>query len=277
MEKELEKDTFDFTKKLEKSIDDRYERNNTILKKVRFVAFLALGGLSVGAGFGMTNGAVEVYKISQESKIRLAEIQAKNHELLKAKKIEVDAQAYAKQVEADAKEAQIKKAQDKQLALENDKRDYDVWLKNKDSVLANYESQVNIYDKTYQNVMQGVRTGVLGLDNLGNVRQLYQDYKRSIFKSIQFIEQSTSSFENFRNLNEENRKLLNEEIIDYQNGSLHRNSDLENMFIAVMDPNSNDNEKIAKLRKDLRNQIIDDLADVMNNNNETTKVKKLKM
>lgn len=138
---------------------------------------------------------------------------------------------------------------------------------------------MSIYDKAYQDNVQAVKTGLISLDDLSGIREYYQAYKKDIHAWIKFINESTSSFEVFTNLDDDSKKSLDEELSKYQSGDLNRSSDLETMLLQQISDSSNDAEddnKIATLRKNARNKVIDDLADVIKNDNSTTKTKKLK-
>lgn len=277
MEQQSEKSMFDFTKKIEDIIDDSSPRSNKLLRNAKFASFLAITGLSIGLGLGLANGFVEVYKIKKTGEVKIAEMHAKSEQLLKSKKVEIDAQIYARESEQKFKAAQAQKIQDEKIALENDKYAYDLLINNKDNIISNYESQLKIYDNAYQRIVEGVDVGVLGLDDLAEVRGYYQQYRNDINNWINFIERTTTSFEKFRSLKKEDREFLTTARINYQNGNLNRNTDLEDIMIEKISNTDNDsNEKIKDLRKELRDQIIDDLAAILKNDTPLTTAKKLK-
>ena len=83
----------------------------------------------------------------------------------------------------------------------------------------------------------------------------------------------------FNNLTEENKVALREELSKYQSGDLNRSADLESAFVQKIGDSSNDDEdnlKFTTLRTTARNKMIDNLADMVKNDNVTTKTKKLK-
>lgn len=72
---------------------------------------------------------------------------------------------------------------------------------------------------------------------------------------------------------------LKNELVSYQNGDLKRSTQLESELINTISNDSNDDEEDKALinkRKMAKNQMIDDLAKVMSNDNVATTTKKLK-
>lgn len=250
MEKEVSKAIFDFSKhekKIEHQIEKKPLFNEARLKNIKTASFIFLGcisiGVGLGAGIGLTNGFVEGYKISQE--IEAQDVIKKNDHL-------------------------------KKIAIENDKEIYRILFKNRDDIIRNYEEQVIIYDKSYQKVVKAVKDGVIGLQDLIKIRELYISYKSNIHERINYVSDKGRSFEIFNNLDLEGKEYLKHELLNYQNGSLHRNSDLENLLLSTFSKNSSDNENEAIIRENIKNKMIDDMADILNNENITTKTKKIK-
>lgn len=278
MENELDTSEFDFNKKLQTPIiSEEPKLTPNALKNIKFAAFLMLGGLAIGGGLNITNGWMDGYKVTQESNARIKEIITKNEQIVKLKREEINLVLSKAQKENEAKLSQLKKVEDNKIKLEIEQNNYNIWIKNKDDMIHNYENQLTIYDKVYQSVLIGVKEGVLTLDDLANVRELYQGYKKTIYQYIGYINETTISFDYYKTLNEENKNFIKEETLKYQTGSLSRNADLEAMLMKIFNPNDNDKKDKAILRNKMRNNMIDDLADIMNNNTENTKTKKLKM
>lgn len=277
MEQQSEKSVFDFTRKIESVIEDTTIKTNTFAKSLKFASFLAIGGLSIGIGLGLTNGFMESHKIEKISEAKIAEMQAKAEQSHKEKKLAVDREIYAKEQALSLKAKQQETEAAEKIKIEKDRYAYDRFMQNKEDIISNYEGQLNIYDKAYQNIVKGVSVGVLGLDALVNVRGHYQEYRKDINNWINFVERTTTSFEKFRSLDEEDREFLRRAITDYQNGNLNRRTELEDLMMSVLGSTENDKkEKIKALRNELRNQMIDDLAAIMNNNTSLTTTKKLK-
>lgn len=278
MENELDTSEFDFNKKLQTPIiSEESKLTPNALKNIKFAAFLMLGGLAIGGGLNITNGWMDGYKVTQESNARIKEIITKNEQIVKLKREEINLVVTKAQKEAETKAAQIKAVENSKIKLDIDKKEYGIWLANKDDMIHNYENQLLIYDQAYQITMRGVKEGVLGLDKLATVREFYQAYKKDINEYIVYINDTTVSFDHYHSLNEENRKFIKNEMLKYQSGDLNRNSDLETLLLNNFSKNDNDKKDTADLRNKMRNDMIDALADLMNNNHENTKTKKLKM
>ena len=151
-------------------------------------------------------------------------------------------------------------------------KDSQGWIKSLDEYLT-------IYDKAYQGAVKGVNYGLISLDDLTNIRDLYQDYKKNIHEWINYVNDATSSFSHYQNFSDEMKNELKNELVSYQNGDLKRSSELESELINTISNDSNDDEEDTALinkRKMARNQMIDDLAKVMSNDNVATTTKKLK-
>lgn len=249
MEKEIEKRDFNFNEKLHNLVEvkEPFFTSNK-LKNLKFTAFLIIGGLSIGVGLGLTTGVVQGYKITQESDARMNEIKFKS----------------------EFKESELKKIESAKIELQSEHAIYDLWVNNKENLISNYESQLLIYDEPYKNIMTAVTKGLLNLKDVDEVRSHYQGYKININEYIEFVNKFTVSFDSYHNLNDIDKKFINEELNNYKSGSLHRSSELEEMLLKKL-PDSDDYE-----RKNIRNKMINDLAYIMNNNNTTTKIKKLK-
>jgi hypothetical protein len=272
---ENEKVEFDFIKEIKRTIVIKPAMSPELIKNLKFSAFLLIGGLALGSGIGLTNGYMQGYKVDRESHAHIAELQAKNDELRKSKKFEIDSVISAKQAQFAADEKRKQEAELSSLNIEKEKAAYKTLLNNKEDLITNYENQLVIYDKAYSDAVKGVKQGSISLDDLDNIRGYYQEYKKNIHEYITFINDTSSSFASFHNLNEENKKILNEELVLYQSGGLHRNSDLSNLLISKFTDDKDaevTNKNLANQRNTARNEIIDDL----NNTNTTTKLKKLK-
>lgn len=267
MEQKIEVD-FDFNKKTEQEIEVKPLVSETNRKRLKFLSFLIISGLSVGIGIGVTNNLMKGYAIDKKSKAHMEEIELTNVQIRQNKQNEVL-----------MKENEQKRIKEEKLALLIDKDEYNVWVKNREDVIKNYESQLNLYNKAYQNSVQAVKDGLISLDDLNEIRTLYQDHKKNITEWINYINSSTISFEAFHILGEENKVEIKGELVSYQAGSLRRSPDLESALINTVSNAENDDEdniKLQKLRTASRNKMIDDLADIMENNNQTTTHKKLK-
>lgn len=273
-------DDFDFSRKQVQpsEIEKKPKISPGMAKGLKYSSFIIMGCVAIGVSFGLTNSLLTGYLIDKQAKSNTVQIQAKNEELRKNRQFELVLQNKAKQDEINAKEEKINALENEKLSVAQDKVDYNIYLKNKDGMIKNYESQLGMYDKAYQESVKGVKNGLLSLDDLTEVRNNYQEYKKTIHNLIKFINDATVSFEVFHNLTEDSRKGLDEELTDYQAGSINRNAELENALLKIAD-DSNDNEedeKLAIARNNAKSSMIDDLADVMNNNSEITLVKKLK-
>jgi hypothetical protein len=273
MQTEKENFSFDFTKKIEKVIEE--QTSGTLAKKIKFASFLVLGGISIGIGLGVTNGLMDAHIVTRTSEAKIAEMKATNEQLLKAKNLEVDASAYAKKVERESKENIDKKSQEQQLSIDRDRQTYDLWIKNKEDIIANYEAQLDMYDPVYKNMLKAVDMGIGGLEQLSEVRGYYQKHKKETADIINYIQRNITTFENFRSLDEENRKFLNEKLVEYQVGSLNRSGELEDNLMKHINRERDDVKKEA-IRNEIRNDMITNLAQVMSHENVVTKTKKLK-
>lgn len=276
MEREVQVD-FDFKRKIDHEIESKPKISENMKKTIKYGAFIVIGAVALGMGIGMGNNITQGYKIKQQAQGNVIEIQAKNEEIRKSqqKSLELESKkAYQKKVEEINNQLKIEK--DKALTLQEKAR-YEIWVKNREDIIQNYHAQLNIYDKAYQNCVDGVKKGLMSLDDLTEVRTLYQDYKQDINAWTNFVEENTISYDVYHNLNEERKKLLKEELLNYQSGSLKRASNLEEIFIKKFNrkPNDKDEEK-NKIRHSARNNMIDDLADMIKNDNVTTVTKKLK-
>lgn len=276
MEREVQVD-FDFKRKIDHEIESKPKISENMKKTIKYGAFIVIGAVALGMGIGMGNNITQGYKIKQQAQGNVIEIQAKNEEIRKnqQKSLELESKkAYQKKVEEINNQLKIEK--DKALTLQEKAR-YEIWVKNREDIIQNYHAQLNIYDKAYQNCVDGVKKGLMSLDDLTEVRTLYQDYKQDINAWTNFVEENTISYDVYHNLNEERKKLLKEELLNYQSGSLKRASNLEEIFIKKFNrkPNDKDEEK-NKIRNSARNNMIDDLADMIKNDNVTTVTKKLK-
>lgn len=281
MENQVEHKDFDFNNQnIEHVLEQKPKITEERKKKFKAAAFLLIGVLGIGMGFGAMNNFGKAYLIAQEKDAKVAEIVAQNEQIRKNQLNEVAAKKQALQNEVNIKEQQKKKALEEKVALEQEKVDYAVLIQNKDSLIANYEAQLSIYDKPYQKNVQAVKDGLISLDSLTDVRNNYQQYKDDIHAYIKFIRDISLSFDVYSQQDDDAKKSLAEELRLYQSGGLHRSTDLENALLNHVGDDSNDDEddqKIANLRKNTRNNIIDDLADIVRNDNVTTKTKKLKM
>lgn len=281
MENQVEHKDFDFNnKKIEHVLEKKPVMTEEKKKTFKLASFILIGAVGIGVGFGAVTNFSKNYLIEKEKSAKIEEIEAKNEELRKNAKHEVAMKKQALEDEFEVKEQQKKKALEEKVALEQEKADYDILIKNKDNLISNYEAQLTIYDKAYQKNVQAVKDGLMSLDDLTEVRGHYQQYKDDIHGYIKFIRDISLSFEAYTIQTTENKEALAEELKLYQSGGLHRNSDLENVMLSHVGDDSQDdedNENLANLRKNTRNNIIDDIADIVKNDNITTKTKKLKM
>lgn len=279
MEAEVEQKDFDFSKKVETIIEKKIYMTQGVMKKIKLASFLAIAGLSVGAGLGLTNALMKSILVTHQENSNISVIQAQNEEVRKNKLFEQNLIAKNKQDEIQSKINEKQALEKEKIALAESKLEYGVLMKNKEDILNNYELQLGIYDKAYQNSVQGVKSGLMSLDDLTEIRSLYQAYKKDIHAYITFIHDTTTSFETFNNLTEENKVALREELSKYQSGYLNRSADLESAFVQKIGDSSSDEEdnlKFTTLRTTARNKMIDDLADMVKNDNMTTKTKRLK-
>jgi len=275
--KEFEKveEKFNFTKKLEKEIDNKFFNAN-LKKKAQFVAFITLGCVTIGFSMGIAQSLGSGYLVNAKKNANIEELQAKSEEVRKNKQFEIDSKRLEIQKDEQDKENKKKQNEVEKLNIQQEKATFNLLLKNKVDMISNYESQLNIYDIPYKESVAAVKNGLLGLDELNEIRALYQSYRDDIHKYIRFVNEATSSFEFYHNLTDENKNYLNEELIKYQSGGLNRNNDLENALLAKISGEHNDSAEREKARRIARDKMIDDLADVMKNDNSTTTVKKLK-
>lgn len=268
MEHKVEVD-FNFNKKTEQKIELKPLIAESNKKRLKFISFLIIGGLSVGIGLGVTNNLMKGYTIEKNAKANMEEIKfkidLKNDQIRKNKENEVLIKANEE-----------KKFQEEKLSLLNDKEQYNILLKNKEDMIKNYELQLNIYNKAYQNSVQAVKDGLISLSDLREIRALHQDYKKNITEWMNYVNNSTVSFEIFHMLSEENKLELKQELLSYQSGSLKRSPDLENNLIDKLGNDEKNNIELQRLRNSSRNKMIDDLANIMKSNNPSTIHKKLK-
>lgn len=275
MEKEFENKNFDFNKK-EIFITNQNKLNSEKIKrKIIFIAFFTLGSLTVGAGIAATNALTDSYLIEKRKNAEIDLIKIKNEESRKNELFQLELNKQTLKNEIDINEYQEKKIKNEQVNIEKEKNTYDIWIKNKSDIIANYQAQLNIYDKAYQHSVQAVKTGLIGLDDLKEIRVSYQEYRNNINNIITFISNSTISFDVYFNLEQDNKKTLDNELIKYQSGGLNRNITLESILMQKVS-NKGDNDKLATLRNSTRNKMIDELADIISNDNVTTKSKILK-
>lgn len=281
MENQVEHKDFDFNnKKIEHVLERKPKITEEKKKKFKLTAFLFVGAVGIGIGFGAITNFSKNYLIEKEKSVKIAEIQAHNEEIRKNQLHEVAAKKKLLQDEIEVKEQQKKTELDQKVELDKEKADYAVLMNNKDSLISNYEQQLTIYDKPYQKNIQAVKDGLMSLDDITDVRSHYQQYKDDIHTYIKFIHDISVSFEIYTTRTDENKQALAEELKMYQSGGLHRSVNLENALLNHISDTSQDDEddeKIDNLRKQTKNSIIDDLADIINNDNITTKTKKLKM
>lgn len=271
---------FDFRRKEEQQIEVEKNPKISILikKRLKFAAFLIVGGIAIGVSLGITNNLMKGYLINKQAESNAFEIQTKNEELRKNKEHEINLKENARLNELKNKQLKINEAEQEKLSIEQDKEEYNVLLKNKDDMIKNYQSQLGIYDKAYKEAVQGVKDGLLSLEQLTEIRDNYQQYKKNINGFVKFINDTTVSFNIFHNLDEDSRKSIDEELEDYQSGSINRNMELENALLKIGDDSNDDEEdtKLETLRTNAKNNMIDDISDIIKNDNVTTVTKKLK-
>lgn len=271
---------FDFRRKEEQQIEVEKNPKISILikKRLKFAAFLIVGGIAIGVSLGITNNLMKGYLINKQAESNAFEIQTKNEELRKNKEHEINLKENARLNELKDKQLKINEAEQEKLSIEQDKEEYNVLLKNKDDMIKNYQSQLGIYDKAYKEAVQGVKDGLLSLEQLTEIRDNYQQYKKNINGFVKFINDTTVSFNIFHNLDEDSRKSIDEELEDYQSGSINRNMELENALLKIGDDSNDDEEdtKLETLRTNAKNNMIDDISDIIKNDNVTTVTKKLK-
>lgn len=271
---------FDFRRKEEQQIEVEKNPKISILikKRLKFAAFLIVGGIAIGVSLGITNNLMKGYLINKQAESNAFEIQTKNEELRKNKEHEINLKENTRLNELKDKQLKINEAEQEKLSIEQDKEEYNVLLKNKDDMIKNYQSQLGIYDKAYKEAVQGVKDGLLSLEQLTEIRDNYQQYKKNINGFVKFINDTTVSFNIFHNLDEDSRKSINEELEDYQSGSINRDMELENALLKIGDDSNDDEEdtKLETLRTNAKNNMIDDISDIIKNDNVTTVTKKLK-
>jgi len=276
MEKEVE---FDFSKRkdLESNIDPKITEKTK--KRIKMAAFLLIGSMSLGVGYNLTTGLMKGYLIEKEANAKVLVEKTRTEEILKQKQNEYNLELQKKKDAQNAIEEEKQRHINEQEILNVDKNNFNLLLKNRDSLIKNYELQLNIYDKAYQGAVKGVNYGLISLDDLTNIRDLYQDYKKNIHEWINYVNDATSSFSHYQNFSDEMKNELKNELVSYQNGDLKRSTQLESELINTISNDSNDDEEDTALinkRKMARNQMIDDLAKVMSNDNVATTTKKLK-
>lgn len=276
MEKEVE---FDFSKRkdLESNIDPKITEKTK--KRIKMAAFLLIGSMSLGVGYNLTTGLMKGYLIEKEANAKVLVEKTRTEEILKQKQNEYNLELQKKKDAQNAIEEEKQRHINEQEILNVDKNNFNLLLKNRDSLIKNYELQLNIYDKAYQGAVKGVNYGLISLDDLTNIRDLYQDYKKNIHEWINYVNDATSSFSHYQNFSDEMKNELKNELVSYQNGDLKRSTQLESELINTISNDTNDNEEDTALinkRKMARNQMIDDLAKVMSNDNIATTTKKLK-
>lgn len=276
MEKEVE---FDFSKRkdLESNIEPKITEKTK--KRMKMAAFLLIGSMSLGVGYNLTTGLMKGYLIEKEANAKVLVEKTKTEEILKQKQNEYNLDLQKKKDAQNAIEDEKQRRINEQEILNVDKNNFNLLLKNKDSLIKNYELQLTIYDKAYQGAVKGVNYGLISLDDLTNIRDLYQDYKKNIHEWINYVNDATSSFSHYQNFSDEMKNELKNELVSYQNGDLKRSTQLESELINTISNDTNDNEEDTALinkRKMARNQMIDDLAKVMSNDNIATTTKKLK-
>lgn len=276
MEREVE---FDFSKRKEIEDGQKPKFTEKTKKNVKFIAFLLIGSIGFGSGYHLTTGFVQGYLSDKIVENNISIEKSKSDNILQQKKNEYNLELQKKKDAQNAIDEEKQRRINEQDQLLTDKSNYNLLVKNKDDLIRNYESQLTIYDKAYQDAVKNVKDGLISLDDLTSIRDLYQEYKKSIHESINNIHNNTISFSHYQNLDDDSKKELNDELIKYQNGDLNRFSDLENQLINTVGDNSNDDEDnvgLSKRRNTAKNQMIDDLAKVMSNDNVTTTTKKLK-
>lgn len=175
MEKEVE---FDFSKRkdLESNIDPKITEKSK--KRMKMAAFLLIGSMSLGVGYNLTTGLMKGYLIEKEANAKVLVEKTKTEEILKQKQNEYNLELQKKKDAQNAIEDEKQRRINEQEILNVDKNNFNLLLKNRDSLIKNYELQLNIYDKAYQGAVKGVNYGLISLDDLTNIRELYQDYKK---------------------------------------------------------------------------------------------------
>lgn len=175
MEREVE---FDFSKRkdLESNTEPKITANAK--KKIKVAAFLLIGSMSLGVGYNLTTGLMKGYLIEKEANAKVLIEKTKTEEMLKQKQIEYNLELQKKQDAQNAIESEKQNRINEQEALNIDKNNFNLLLKNRDNLIKNYELQLTIYDKAYQGAVKNVNYGLISLDDLTNIRNLYQGYKK---------------------------------------------------------------------------------------------------
>lgn len=103
MEREVEHEDFDFNKnkKIENILEKRVIFSENMKKRAKYLAFLVLGGVAVGAGMGIVNTFSHSYLIDKQKNAEIEVIQVKNEELRKNELNQVEAKKQAAQNEID--------------------------------------------------------------------------------------------------------------------------------------------------------------------------------
>lgn len=277
MEREIVEE-FDFRKKEIQEIEKKPKITVSLLKKMKFISFLIIGGLSIGAGLGVSNTLMQGYIVNKHVQGNVAEIVAKNEEFRKNAYYEFQLKKTAAENIITIKENSIQEAKQQGLLMQEDKYQYNILSQNSRDMIKNYESQIGLYDKAYQSAVKNVKTGLISLDDLNEIRELYQSYKKEINESINFFSKATVNFDTYHNVSEEDKKALTEELISYQSGGLNKSVDLESALVQKISDNSDDEEddQLTKNRVIAKNNMIQAISDIMRNDTAVTVSKKLK-
>lgn len=281
---------FDFTKKIEKVLENTPIANPnkyTSKEKIRWLAFLVLGSVALGAGFGGVRYFTEDYLLKSRTQLIVDAETMKNEELRKNTQLEVNL-ALAKEnilkykekyllEQKQAKEDEKQKEKKHQIYVLSQKNNYAVWIKNKDAVIHNFNLQLNMYNSAYQLAVNNAKNNLIDLNELDNIRALYQSYKDDIRSMINFVQQSLLSFDTFYQLSDDDQHLLQDYLNNYQNGGLNRSNELEIALInSITTPYNDESDAMAKLRYTESGKMRNQLASILSTEMEVNKNKKLK-
>ena len=136
MEREVE---FDFSKRkdLESNTEPKITANAK--KKIKVAAFLLIGSMSLGVGYNLTTGLMKGYLIEKEANAKVLIEKTKTEEMLKQKQIEYNLELQKKQDAQNAIESEKQNRINEQEALNIDKNNFNLLLKNRDNLIKNYD------------------------------------------------------------------------------------------------------------------------------------------
>lgn len=183
----------------------------------------------------------------------------------------------------------FRESSQQQEKLENERAtvtqraNYVIAKENKDLIVANLEQQLSMYDdiikdvfETNQQVPNSAQT-ILAQNT--QIRQLSQDYKETIAKTINNFNMLITSEDSLKRANEDDKKLFFETVKNYQIGSLNRNNDLEKLLMSYTTVENDEKEvtqKAQPIRQELKSKIVPKMSNLLASN-EITQYKKIKI